>query len=105
MFFFIGGITPKVRKLDELPRVCLRCGHHSFFRIRIDHYLNLFFIPLFPVKKGKPFFSCENCGLESISETQDKPYDFTRQNELCPDCGARLEKDFSFCPYCGRSLN
>ncbi|MCI4444483.1 MAG: zinc ribbon domain-containing protein [Candidatus Aminicenantes bacterium] len=109
MFFFIGGITPKIKKLEEEPKICPRCGRASLFKVRIDHYLVLFFIPVCPIKKGQPIFLCENCGLE-ISERS--PGNFGIHQEfssstanICPACGHPLEKDFHFCPYCGRPLN
>ncbi|RFT16546.1 MAG: hypothetical protein OP8BY_1724 [Candidatus Saccharicenans subterraneus] len=108
MFFFIGGISPRIKKLDELPGICPRCGLSTLFRVRIDHYLNLFFIPLFPVKKGRPVKLCENCGLE-ISEHDTRPHRpegrDSKATGTCPACGRHLEPGFRFCPYCGRSLN
>ncbi len=64
MFIFIGGITPRIKRLNEEPGICPNCGHSSLYRVRIDHYLNIFFIPLFPVKKGSPVYLCKKCGLE-----------------------------------------
>jgi len=61
MFFFIGGIQPKTVLVDKQARSCSRCGHFEVYLKRVDHYLSLFFIPLFPVKKGAPFLICENC--------------------------------------------
>jgi len=31
---------------------------------RRDHYLALFFIPLFPVRRGPEFWQCSACGQE-----------------------------------------
>lgn len=108
MFFFIGGISPRIKKLDELPGICPRCGLSTLFKVRIDHYLSLFFIPLFPVKKGRPVRLCENCGME-IPEPGTYPprpvgQDF-QETGTCPACGRHLSVSFRFCPYCGRPLN
>ncbi|MGQ9800808.1 MAG: zinc ribbon domain-containing protein [Candidatus Saccharicenans sp.] len=109
MFFLIGGITPRIKKLEETPAVCPRCGLNTFYRVRIDHYLHLFFIPICPVKKSHPGQLCENCGLE-IPATS--PGSWTPAGEdstgnkkpLCPGCGRQLEFGYRFCPYCGRAL-
>lgn len=62
MFFFIGGIQPKTVFVDRNPKPCSSCGQVKLYLKRIDHYLSLFFIPLFAVKRGMPFLICENCG-------------------------------------------
>jgi predicted RNA-binding Zn-ribbon protein involved in translation (DUF1610 family) len=110
MFFFIGGITPKIKKLEEIPSVCPRCGLTTLYRIRIDHYLNLFFIPICPVKKGRPVQLCENCGLEIPAEVPAAwpaaDQHFAGNKGLrCRGCGRQLEPGFRFCPYCGQALN
>ena len=61
MFFFIGGVQPKTVRLDMQARLCPVCHHSTVYLKRVDHYLSLFFIPLFPVKKGIPFLSCDKC--------------------------------------------
>jgi len=110
MFFFIGGITPKIKKLEETPAVCPQCGLNTFYRVRIDHYLHLFFIPICPVKKGRPGQLCENCGLEipAAGSGYWPPAggEFSGNKRLrCPGCGRQLDSGFRFCPYCGKALN
>jgi ribosomal protein S14 len=102
MFFFIGGIQPKTKVIDTAPRLCSSCGQMSAYLKRIDHYLSLFFIPVFPVKKGAPFITCENC--RRMAAEQQEPFEttFGRVGMRCKSCGKALEKNFSFCPYCGR---
>jgi len=71
---------------------------------RIDHYLSLFFIPLFRIKKGVPFFLCGNCGVhfkEDGTLLQSDPADVKRE---CRFCGRRQDSGFIFCPYCGKRL-
>jgi hypothetical protein len=62
MFFFIGGVGPRTITLGGQVRICPNCGRPSLYLKRIDHYLSLFFIPLFRVKRGELFLSCEACG-------------------------------------------
>ena len=69
MFFFIGGIQPRTVRLEKKMKFCPSCGRHELFLKRTDHYLSLFFIPVFPVKKGVPFLTCENCG--SVLDAKD----------------------------------
>lgn len=104
MFFFIGGVQPKTVRLDKQPRLCPVCGHHEVYLKRTDHYLSLFFIPLFRVKKGAPFLSCDNCrsvfdegGLAVHKGRNDRSL-------ACPYCGRALEDDFDFCPRCGKKI-
>jgi len=109
MFFFIGGLTPKIKKLDDQPKICPRCGQASFYKVRIDSYLNLFFIPICPVKRGQPFYLCENCRLKSPESResfsgQEQGFSSSRPS-FCPQCGQPVSPDFRFCPYCGQALN
>jgi len=62
MFLFIGGIQPRKRFLEGDPRVCPECGRPAMLPCRVDHYLSLFFIPLFPVRKGEAALCCRECG-------------------------------------------
>ena len=65
MFFLIGGVQPKTVTLDETPGICSACGLAQARLKRVDHYLSLFFIPLFRVKKGDPVLICDRCGAIS----------------------------------------
>ncbi|MBW2028273.1 MAG: zinc ribbon domain-containing protein [Deltaproteobacteria bacterium] len=105
MFFFIGGIQPKKVELDSSPRACPSCGLLQAKLKRVDHYLSLFFIPLFPVKKGAPFLECENCG--SLSHESGEPWFKTsRVHEMrCPKCGGLVESTFRYCPACGTRIS
>jgi DNA-directed RNA polymerase subunit RPC12/RpoP len=104
MFFFIGGVQPRTVTLKKEVRVCSVCGHPEICQKRVDHYLSLFFIPFFPVKKGTPFWVCENCGTvynNSGTPLTDHPQDGQR---TCPYCGKPVSIDYIFCPYCGKTL-
>ena len=104
MFFFIGGIQPKTVLVDKQPRSCPVCGHVGVYQKRVDHYVSLFFIPLFPVKRGTPFLICENCN--SVLDEHGSRMDIrqTRGENRSPSCGRPVSRDFTFCPYCGKAL-
>jgi hypothetical protein len=57
----IAGVSPKIKVLDQNPRRCPGCGLNQAYSKRTDHYLSLFFIPIFRVKKGEPFIICDRC--------------------------------------------
>jgi len=109
VFFFIGGIQPKTKTLDETPRLCPACGLAQARLRRIDHYLSLFFIPLFPVKKGDPLLICDRCGYAAppeealrgspLGQAPPTPVAFR-----CPSCDKVLDSSFVYCPYCGRKV-
>lgn len=108
MFFFVGGIQPKTKTLDETPRLCPACGLAQARLKRIDHYLSLFFIPLFPVKKGEPLLMCDRCGYAAPPEQtfHERPTDVVAPpiTVRCPSCGKTLEPSFAYCPYCGKKV-
>jgi len=99
MFFFIGGMQPRTIKLEEQARACPNCGSHSAYLKRVDQYLSLFFIPLFPVKKGQPFIECERCN----AALDPMGYSSTPGHAgQCRHCGRHLDADFTYCPSCGK---
>lgn len=100
--FLIAGVSPKTKTLDRHPRRCPACGLSQAYYKRIDHYFNLFFIPLIRVKKGEPFLVCERC--EQTVNDVDRSYDpiQERQVSTCDQCGQAVEKDFTYCPHCGK---
>jgi len=100
MFFFIGGVQPRTITVDKNPRTCMQCGRTSLLMKRTDHYLSVFFIPLFPVKKGIPFWACANCGAAHHESGADAPF----PAPCCPGCGRPVQADFRLCPYCGGPL-
>ena len=73
MFFIIAGISPKTKIIEEYPRRCTVCGMQRAYQTRIDHYLNIFFIPVMRVKKGEPFTICEVCQRTKNEFRQDQP--------------------------------
>lgn len=104
MFFLIGGVQPRTVKLDTYPRACQSCGHPALQFKRTDHYLSLFFIPLFPVKKGLPYLECERCGAVYPEDGSPSGPGILSPSSECPKCGRPVQPDFNLCPYCGQSL-
>lgn len=104
MFVFIGGVQPRTVKLDEPLRSCPACGLVSCRMKRTDQYFSLFFIPLFPVKRGRPFLECDNCGGIFRPDGSPLGVEFLSGSRKCPHCGRPLESRFDYCPYCGHKL-
>jgi DNA-directed RNA polymerase subunit RPC12/RpoP len=75
--------------------------------MRQDHYLSLFFVPLFPVKKGEEFWACTRC--ENLCSGPEAARHYTSAKnptrpDACPKCGHKTHPDFTFCPNCGQRL-
>jgi ribosomal protein L37E len=101
VFFFIGGVQPKTVTLDDTPRLCPACGLAQARLKRIDQYLSLFFIPLFPVKRGEPTVICDRCGTVSSPGQGFGPPPRRPEQSRCTRCGHSLEPTFQYCPHCG----
>ena len=102
MFFLIGGVQPKTVTLEDAPRLCPVCGLAQARLRRVDHYLSLFFIPLFPVKRGDPVVICDRCGaISAPDEPMRRDSAVRRPADRCRQCGFVLEQDFRYCPNCG----
>ncbi|NLD39187.1 MAG: zinc ribbon domain-containing protein [Desulfatiglans sp.] len=102
MFFFIGGIQPKITFVDNPPVLCPSCGLLRARYKRVDQYISLFFIPIIPIKRGDTFLFCERCGLQAHGEKTGDIYGYNQP--LCKNCGRTIKKDFIYCPFCGKSL-
>jgi len=101
--FLIAGVSPKTTVIDNTPRRCPVCGTVRAYYKRVDHYFNLFFIPILRVKKGEPFIMCDRCP-KTVNEFKEE-YGSTWpdiQKTQCRHCGKTLAKDFGYCPYCGK---
>ena len=104
MFFFIAGITPKTKKIDDNPKRCPDCGLYQAYQMRVDYYLNLFFIPVLKVKTGEPFMMCERCHKATGKFNHDSSTYQQKTGLLCKHCGNPIDKGFYYCPYCGKKL-
>lgn len=119
--FFIFGISQKEKELDfSQARVCESCGSYGRLEAFMTYsYFSLFFIPLF--KWNKKYFIRSTCcnslysidkelGQEiergrktSINESDLHPIN-VNHSRLCPNCNYPLERDFEYCPSCGKKL-
>ena len=104
MFFLIGGVQPKTTTLDQTPRICPECGFAQAWLKRVDHYVSLFFIPVFPVKKGVPVLICKSCGAVSSPDQTFREAGKDRAGKRCPQCGCTLNSEFRYCPGCGMQI-
>ncbi len=102
---FIGGVQPRTKVLEKSPRLCRACNFTAAYLKRIDHYLSLFFIPLFPVKRGEPMLICDSCGavMSPTGEVEWRPQ-VEPKPEVCPKCAKPVSPEFEYCPYCGGRL-
>jgi len=104
MFFIIAGIQPKKNALESTPRQCPSCGLSQAWLKRQDHYLSLFFIPLFRVKKGAPFLECGSCG--HLASESGEPFQTHGVPDFqCPNCRMPVEPNYRYCPHCGKSMS
>lgn len=103
IMFLVAGISPKIKILDNTPRICPICGLAQAYQKRIDHYLSLFFIPLVKVKKGEPFIACNRCEREVHDSESGYNAWSGKHDAKCDNCGRILKDDFMYCPYCGKS--
>lgn len=104
--FFIGGIQPKVKVLEERPQRCPRCGLHQAYLQRVDHYLSLFFIPILKVKTGEPLLICNRCERPSYDSSSDlsRSQPLRPTTQPCRFCGRGYPAEYIYCPICGRKL-
>ena len=101
---FIAGVSPKKKVLDQNPRRCPMCGLNQATYQRVDHYLSLFFIPLFRVKKGEPFIVCDRCAKATAGLRPDSNRQQRDAFPTCGSCGKALDREFKFCPHCGKRI-
>lgn len=99
---FIGGVQARTTRLRKLTQGCPYCGHFELYEKRNDQYLSLFFIPLFPIQRGHVFTSCDHCGAASGHGDYTGPDVDSSRFIRCRSCGQEVEKDYRYCPYCGK---
>ena len=103
-FFFIGGVQPKVKILDETPRRCPHCGLHQAYMKRVDHYISLFFIPVLKIKTGEPMLICDRCQRPVKEAGPDASRQSPEPLKACRFCKKDFPAEYAFCPICGRRL-
>jgi rubrerythrin len=80
---FIAGVSPKIKVLDQNPRRCPVCGLNQAYYKRKDHYL------------------CEQTAHASGPDFTRPPREGAH---ICISCGKALDKDFKYCPHCGKRI-
>lgn len=128
--FFIGvfGIENRDKEITELNNFsCPKCKTSSTARlIKNFDFFHFFFIPIFkwnenyyvvcgkcnspysvPKEKGKSIERGENISITywDLQEiNQDGYNDNYYQGNICRECGSVVEKNFKYCPHCGRKI-
>jgi len=104
-FIFVAGVQPKTKKLDETPRRCPMCGLHQAYYRRVDHYLSLFFIPIWRVRTGEAFLMCDRCERNVAALSTDRGGGPAGKPQSCPQCDRSVDPEFQYCPHCGTKIN
>ncbi|HWT27145.1 MAG TPA: zinc ribbon domain-containing protein [Mobilitalea sp.] len=125
--FFIFGISSGEKKFNFAQTIiCSRCGQFGRLEMFMTFtYISLFFIPVF--RWNRQYFVKSSCcntvysidpelgkRLSRGEEVELTEQDLhmvrsgyrqeTSDNNYCPHCGYRIEKDFEYCPKCGERL-
>lgn len=113
--FFIGifGVNGFNKKLADVIFKCPGCTHEKAEVVETAKTFSFFFIPLYVWKKSF-YVSCNNCksiyklkseNIKKILEAKEVAYEdidsIILENRSCDYCGARLERDYKYCPHCG----
>jgi len=98
-FFFLFGVGQRVKTLKAIPArlgsinanlYCVNCNKTAYpVAIRRDSWFELFFIPVFRIKKGQAILACDRCKGPLI------------EANACPTCGALVEQGDRYCHNCG----
>ena len=125
MFFIgiFGAEDKEVVKKEYVNVICPVCGHYCRAKLIFAYsYLHFFFIPVFKYhKKYYVILTC--CGAKYEADEayygelmNGAPLDFNRMKKanawtyydpnckICPNCGAQVETQYSYCPFCGKQL-
>eukprot|EP00252_Welwitschia_mirabilis_P015950 TRINITY_DN35368_c0_g1_i1.p1 TRINITY_DN35368_c0_g1~~TRINITY_DN35368_c0_g1_i1.p1 ORF type:complete len:109 (+),score=1.91 TRINITY_DN35368_c0_g1_i1:215-541(+) len=106
-FFFVGGLNQEVRSvLQRGVGRCFFCGSETSL-VEYDKVLKLFFVPVWRWPSKSPALYCDNCRLimPQASLSAPPPGDSLVPEHLrCWSCSRVLQREFSYCPYCGSAL-
>jgi DNA-directed RNA polymerase subunit RPC12/RpoP len=122
--FFIGilGVNQKQKPLDIYNNaVCPSCGALTRFEVfKTYSYFHIFFIPIFrwnvkyfvkPACCGSIYELDPNIGKQyenenhiNIKNEHLHPVNQYLPYKTCPNCSAKFESSYSFCPHCGEKL-
>ncbi|NEZ46784.1 zinc ribbon domain-containing protein [Clostridium niameyense] len=127
--FFLGvfGIEPREKKIGEVDSVeCIKCGMFTRYTIiKTYNVFHFFFLPL--IKWGEKYYLKSRCcntiyeinkeDINKINESKslqditikeiysDINYSSICADIICPNCKRKMEKNFTYCPYCGKKIN
>lgn len=120
--FFIMGISQGQKQLSFVQTViCKVCGKYGRYEVFMTYsYFSLFFIPI--LKWGRKYIVRSSCcgatyelnpekgkiiasGADvEILESDLKPMETGQYRSRCGNCGYPLEREFAYCPKCGKKL-
>lgn len=123
--FFMMGIMDGRKDFDfNQVMTCSLCGSFGSFKVFMTYtVLSLFFIPCF--KWNKHYYVRTSCcgsvyelnaeigkqiargeaveiGPSDLTLIQNNNSTGNDSTKKCPQCGYMMERDFDFCPKCGR---
>ena len=121
--FFIFGISAKEKDIDfSQTIICPSCEAYGRLEVFMTYsYFSLFFIPL--IKWSKKYYARSTCcnSLYTIEDELGKDIEKGRVNKIdekdlkpvsngydqinsCRTCNYPINKDFQYCPKCGRRV-
>ena len=117
------GISKKLRKIiKEINNLtCKKCLQNVTGKLIKEYdYFHFFFIPIFKWHE-EYYLLCENCNRvfkvseekgKSIENGNDINIDYWDLKEegniygdnICQNCGRKVDPQYSYCPYCGNKI-
>ena len=122
--FFIGvfGIEHREKIIKEINNLtCKKCLQNVTGKLIKEYdYFHFFFIPIFKWHE-EYYLLCENCNRvfkvaeekgKSIENGNDINIDYWDLKEegniygdnICQNCGRKVDPQYSYCPYCGNKI-
>ncbi|KAL9681199.1 hypothetical protein QQ045_012980 [Rhodiola kirilowii] len=107
-FFFVGGLEQQVRQvLKSNAARCINCGSTADL-VDYEKVLKVFFVPVWRWPGKEPLMHCRDCSLFFPPSLSPPPPPTSAGAILdavkCQFCERGVDREFSFCPYCGASL-